>query len=248
MTNSLIGRWFRRERLHSGVSLIWEHHLSPEVHCNIWMVEGRDAILLFDSGLGVRSLKAEISELAERPVICVSSHSHFDHMGGAAEFEDHRSHGAEAEIFARPNLANTLARDYVTEEHFSAVPFAGFTVSTYRVQPAPLSSSLDDGDVIDIGNRAFTVLHVPGHSPGSIALWEKKTGLLFSGDCLYDGLLLDDLYHSNSEHFVSSMQRLKQLPVSVVHAGHFDSFGRARMHMLADEYIAGKRKPGCPME
>jgi glyoxylase-like metal-dependent hydrolase (beta-lactamase superfamily II) len=146
------------------------------------------------------------------------------------------------------NLANTLALAYVTEEHFSVVPFAGFTVSTYRVQPAPLSSSLDDGDVLDIGDRAFTVLHVPGHSPGSIALWEKKTGLLFSGDCLYDGLLLDDLYHCNSEHFVSSMRRLRQLPVSVVHAGHFDSVGRARTHTLADEYIAGKRKPGCPME
>ncbi len=242
----LTTRWFRRERLQNGVSLIWEHHVSPDVHCNIWMVEGRDALLLFDSGMGLRSLKAEIQELAERPVICVSSHSHFDHMGGAWEFGDHRAHGAEADVFAGPTPANTLALDYVAEHHFSALPFDGFTASTYLLQAAPVTGCLDDGDVIDLGDRAFQVLHVPGHSPGSIALWEKKTGLLFSGDCLYDGCLLDDLYHSNRDDFIASMERIMRLPVETVHAGHFDSFGRARMHSLAAEYIAGRRKPGCP--
>ena len=52
---------------------------------------------------------------------------------------------------------------------------------------------VEEGDIVDIGNRHFEVLHLPGHSPGSIGLWEASTGTLFSGDALYDGPLLDQL-------------------------------------------------------
>ena len=45
-----------------------------------------------------------------------------------------------------------------------------------------------------LGDRHFEVLHLPGHSPGSIGLWERRTGILFSGDALYDGPLLDELF------------------------------------------------------
>jgi len=41
-----------------------------------------------------------------------------------------------------------------------------------------------DGDIIDLGDRAFEVLHLPGHSPGSIALFEAATKTLFSGDAI----------------------------------------------------------------
>jgi glyoxylase-like metal-dependent hydrolase (beta-lactamase superfamily II) len=51
--------------------------------------------------------------------------------------------------------------------------------------------------VIDLCDRVFEVLHLPGHSPGSIGLWERQTGTLFSGDAIYDGPLLDELRDSN---------------------------------------------------
>lgn len=240
------GRWYRSERFGDGVSLIWEHHLSPDVHCNIWLVEGRNKNLLFDSGMGLRSLKAELSVLSEKPVVCVSSHSHFDHMGGAWEFDEHLGHASEAEIFAAPTAVNTLAADYVEPRHVASLPYDGFTVEGYTLTPAPLTGHVDDGDVIDLGDRILQVVHVPGHSPGSIALWEAATGLLFSGDCLYDGELLDELYHSNPADFADSMARLKEFPIETVRAGHYDSFGRDRARDLADDYIAGRRAPGCP--
>ena len=43
------------------------------------------------------------------------------------------------------------------------------------------------GDVIDLGDRAFEVIHTPGHSPGGIGLLERKTGIFLSGDIVYDG-------------------------------------------------------------
>ena len=67
--------------------------------------------------------------------------------------------------------------------------------------------------MVDTGDRAFEVLHLPGHSPGSMGLWEPKTGILFSGDCVYDGPLLDGLEESNIGHYIASMKRLRELPV-----------------------------------
>ncbi|HEY7688044.1 MAG TPA: MBL fold metallo-hydrolase, partial [Dongiaceae bacterium] len=83
----------------------------------------------------------------------------------------------------------------------------------------------------------------PGHSPGSMGLWEKGTGILFSGDALYDGPLLDELEDSNLADYVRTMRRLRELPVRVVHAGHDPSFGRDRLIELADAYLA-RRDPG----
>ena len=90
----------------------------------------------------------------------------------------------------------------------------------------------------DLGNRSFEVLHLPGHSPGSIGLWEKATGVLFSGDAIYDGPLLDELPGSDIGVYVTTMKRLRSLPVEIVHGGHEPSFGRARLIEIAHAYLA----------
>jgi glyoxylase-like metal-dependent hydrolase (beta-lactamase superfamily II) len=240
--------WFRHETLSDDVTLIWEHHVSPDVFCNIWFLRGRDRNLLFDSGLGVRSLRSELAFLDDKPVVCVASHSHFDHRGGHQEFVECLGHAAEAEIMAEPTRTNTLLADYVEPHHFSALPHEGFDPMSFTLAPAPLSGHLDEGDVIDLGDRVLRVLHLPGHSPGSIALYEEAAGLLLSGDAIYDGQLFDHLFHSDTDAYLDSMERLRHLPVSVVHPGHYSSFGGARMVEIADEYIAGRRRPGCPNE
>ena len=94
-----------------------------------------------------------------------------------------------------------------------------------------------DGDIVDLGDRQFEILHIPGHSPGSIGFWEAATGTLFSGDCIYDGPLLDGLSDSNITDYIASMKRLRDLPVRTVHAGHDPSFGRDRLLELIDAYL-----------
>ncbi|HEY4331304.1 MAG TPA: MBL fold metallo-hydrolase, partial [Ilumatobacteraceae bacterium] len=97
------------------------------------------------------------------------------------------------------------------------------------------------GDIVDIGDRQFEVLHLPGHSPGSIGLWEPATGTLFSGDAIYDGPLLDELAESDIDAYCTTMERLLTLPVTVVHAGHDPSFGRDRLRELARNYLERRR-------
>ena len=63
------------------------------------------------------------------------------------------------------------------------------------------------------------------------------TGILFSGDAVYDGPLLDNLEDSSIDDYIVTMERLRVLPVSVVHGGHDPSFGRDRLIEICDTYL-----------
>jgi glyoxylase-like metal-dependent hydrolase (beta-lactamase superfamily II) len=237
--------WYVAERMADGVTLIREKHVAPWLRCNIWHVRGRDRDLVIDTGLGLRSLVDEVPALAGRPLLGVATHTHFDHSGGLHHFADRAGHRLEADIIAAPDMSNTMIdTGFWTAESLTALPFRGFDYRRYRVRPAPLTELLDDGDRIDLGDRSFRVLHLPGHSPGSIALYEDATGALFSGDVVYDGDLIDNLSHSDPETLKASMARLRELPVTVVHGGHFASFGRDKLLAIMDEYLAGGRRLG----
>ena len=238
--------WYRVRPLAHGITHIDEHFIDPFYRCNIWHVRGRDRDLLVDSGMGVVSLTAQVPWLGTRDLLAVASHAHFDHVGNHHEFAHRACHPAEAHILADPRGDWNLADRFAVVEMFERLPPEGYRQSTYRVVPSPATQLVEAGDVIDLGDRVFEVIHVPGHSPGSIALWDEASGVLFSGDAVYDGPLVDDAYHSHVPTYLDSMRRLRELPVEVVHGGHFASFGRERFRQVIDEYVAGKRAGGCP--
>jgi glyoxylase-like metal-dependent hydrolase (beta-lactamase superfamily II) len=195
--------------------------------------------------MGVVSLRRQVAVLAERPVLAIASHTHFDHIGSHHEFAERAAHPGEAAILAAPHREATLAdkyvRDAVDAEMFTRLPPAPYRSDAYEVMPAPATRLIEDGDIVDLGDRHFQVIHLPGHSPGGLALWEAATGVLFSGDTVYDGPLIDDAYHSDVDDYVRSMERLRRLPVRVVHGGHFPSFDGERYRALIDGYLAEKR-------
>ena len=236
--------WYETIRMADGVTLIHEPWIKPFFRCNIWHVRGRDRDLLFDTGLGHVSLSRHVPLVTERKLVCVASHTHFDHIGCHHEFPERCVHAAEADILADPRNEWTLADRYATDEMFLVLP-AGWDSSRYRVAPAPAGRILEHGDIVDLGDRAFEVIHTPGHSPGGIALFERKTGVLLSGDIVYDGPLIDDAYHSDADDYFATLEGIRGIDVSVVHGGHFPSFGATRFHQIIDEYLALKRKPGC---
>ena len=170
---------------------------------------------------------------------------HHDHAGGLCQFDIRIGHSAEAKIFAEPSR-KTIVADLLDASVIRKSPYEGFDVSTWCYQPAPLTGQVDDGDAIDLGDRYFHIVHVPGHSPGSVAIFEPKTGIILTGDAIYDGVLYDHLFHSVPDHLVHSLHKMLSLDFSVVHAGHFDSFDRARAEIITREYLDGKRSMLCP--
>ncbi|MBN5565536.1 FAD-binding protein [Pseudomonas aeruginosa] len=225
-------RWFETRHFYNGISLIHEPYVRPFYRCNMWHVQGRERDVLVDSGSGLVSLREQLPWLTERPLLAVASHTHFDHIAGHHEFAERLAHPAEAEILAAPDGDNTLARAYVGDEMFEAHPECPLCYAEYRVRAAPATRLIDEGDVLDLGDRVLQVLHTPGHSPGGISLWEAATQTLFSGDIVYDGPLVEDAYHSNLDDYASSLARLRELPVRTVHGGHFASFSGERLREM----------------
>ena len=241
MNKTIAQDWFEIIPFDHDIRLIREKYVEPWVRCNIWYIQGKNKSLLIDSGMGLRSLKSEISFLTEKPIDCISTHCHFDHFGGAYEFDSHLGHQLEVDVYQHPTEKNTASfKDFVRDEAFLALPFDSFTPDKYFVRPAPLTGYLDEGDVLDLGDRHFSVFHLPGHSPGSIALYEAKTQTLFSGDVIYDGELFDTVYHSDKTTYKESLQRLQNLPIQTVHGGHYGSFGKTQLDNIIESYFRGE--------
>lgn len=232
--------WWRTTPVGDGITLIDEPHIQPFYRCNCWHIRGGDEDLLVDSGMGVVSLRQWVPLVSERPLLAVASHTHFDHIGCHHEFPHRAVHRAEAHLLAAPSRKAVLADPYVTDGIFDALPPEPYDSATYAVTPAPAARILEDGDILAAGPRRFEVIHTPGHSPGGIALWEAATGVLISGDIVYDGQLIEDTYHSDIDDYVRSMERLLRLPVRVVHGGHFPSFAGARLREIIEDWLRRK--------
>ncbi len=246
--------WFVLEPAGDGVALVTEPHVHPLLRCNVWHVRGRDVDLVVDTSLGLQPLGHLVEHDLDHELLAVATHVHGDHVGGMHEFAQRAIHAAEAEELAAPGRVTVDTAEYgpavlgpyldagyeVGELLVDAVPLGGLAAATLDRRAAPATRLLADGDVVDLGDRAFEVVHLPGHSPGSIGLWESATGVLFSGDAVYDGPLLDELDGSDIEAYMTTMRRLRELPASVVHAGHELSFGRQRLVELCDAYLKAR--------
>ena len=245
-------RWFERKRISDDITLLWEPHVVPLMRCNIWHVRGRDRDLMIDTGMGVASLRDAARDILGHNVTAVATHTHADHIGGHHEFDHTLVHAAEAENLRVPADRSTLrlsqmpshyvesltrAGYVVDRDLITALPHAGYDMDDYAIHDSVVSEVVVEGDIVDLGDRHFEVMHLPGHSPGSIGLWEKSTGTLFSGDAIYDGPLLDEIDGADISAYRQTMERLRKLPVRVVHAGHDPSFGRERLVEIADAYI-----------
>lgn len=243
-----------------GITLITEPHVDILERANIWHIRGSARDLLIDSGMGVVPLRDSFPDLFEgRETIALATHTHLDHIGSIHEFDHRWVHPIEAE-----NLENPRGGTLVSEEMdlsmrqmfeaagypplgkylIHALPSRDYVPEDYVLPGAPPTRLVEEGDIIDLGHRCYTVLLTPGHSPGSLSLFEEKTGTLFAGDVIYDGPLLYQGPGMNVTDYVLSFEKLRALPITTVHAGHDPSFDDKRMHEIIDTYLARWRKEG----
>lgn len=173
---------------------IWrlsEPALAADCRSFFYLLDMPEALVLIDGGWGlVRSridlLGGGARSQDGRPLVAIATHSHSDHIGALHLAQRRYGHPVEAAVYADPQPYATQARPWIDTLDFAA-DGSRIDPATYRQLPCPLTHPVADGDMLDFGGGALTVLHTPGHSPGSISLVHRRTGLLFCADTVHDG-------------------------------------------------------------
>jgi glyoxylase-like metal-dependent hydrolase (beta-lactamase superfamily II) len=195
-------------------------HWIEGINGNCYLLADKD-ITLIDTGLphNAKKILGYISELHRAPTdlkLIVLTHYHIDHIGNAEELR---------KITGAKIAAHKEDAEYISGKKAAPAPkeamrivksAGGFT----KVQPFQVDLVLNDGDKV----AGLAVIHAPGHTPGSIALYDSKRKILFSGDTLrYSGGKVEGppgQFTMDPERVHQSIEKLKSLDFDTMLGGH----------------------------
>ena len=201
--------WFEIYRIRPGVFAIYEPKQFEEVIS--YLILGEKRALLFDTGLGVGKISAVVTRLTPLSVTVVNSHTYFDHVGGNAEFRNIWNRDL---LYTRKNMhgqPNIYSRDALAPERLCGLLPSGTDAKSYSIRPWKSTHSLRDRERIDLGGRVVEVIFTPGHTPDSVALLDRRNGLLFTGDSFYPGPIYLFVSETDFGAYTRSVARLAAL-------------------------------------
>jgi len=167
--------------------------------------------LLIDAGTGFHP-KILVRELHELDLFLedikrvILTHAHFDHSGGVHLFRAAKlgAHRDEAEIVENGDSKASLA-----------------TLFSANLKKKSVDFKLDDGDLIKSGGIKLRVIHTPGHTKGSICLYDETNKMLFSGDTVFEsGFGRVDFPGSSSREMKQTLEKLSKLEIDMILPGH----------------------------
>lgn len=146
-----------------------------------FLLAGTERALLIDSGMQVHNAKEIAEELTDLPLELLNTHGDPDHVGSNEEFDAFYMHPAEA-----ANYYNTQ------KKRGCFIP-------------------VEEGQIIDLGDRPLEIIALPGHTPGSIAVLDRKNRVLISGDPIQEGNNIFMFGVQREMHaYIYSMEKLEQ--------------------------------------
>jgi hydroxyacylglutathione hydrolase len=178
---------------------------------NMFLVEGSDPILV-DTGTGqhfptiIKTIEGLVPIKKLRTIVL--THRHYDHVGGASALMKRLGasvfiHELDAEVVGNGDSWGTMS--------------SMFNQSIDAIEVTPLKA----GHIFSTGDQKLKVLHTPGHSTGSICLYDETTKDLISGDTVFlGGVGRWDLPSGDFEALVKSVRSLHDLDVKSIYPGH----------------------------
>lgn len=172
----------------------WEGNGHLMANETLYLIEGNERAILIDAGTKIANLDKIVAGITSKPVTLVATHVHPDHTGEAI---------------------NCFPEIYLN---------AGDMVNVEQIMPNYKGKIkyLNDGEVIDLGNRQIEVIFTPGHTPGSTTFMDKAAGYGFSGDAFGSGNLL---LFTNFSTLLLSCQRISEYMekngIAKLYPGHY---------------------------
>ncbi|NBJ92004.1 MBL fold metallo-hydrolase [Parablautia muri] len=151
-----------------------------------FLLSGDEKALLIDSGMKIHNAKEIVRQLVSLPIELLNTHGDIDHVASNGEFEKFYMSPAEASNY-------------------------------YRTQKkSGCFIPVENGDILDLGNRKLEIVHIPGHTPGSIAVLDLDNRILYSGDTVQDDVIFMFGVQREFHAYMHSLEKLEK------YVGKFD--------------------------
>lgn len=206
-------KWFEVYRIQPGIFAIYEPGQWEEVIS--YLIVGKTKSLLFDTGLGIGDIKRLVSEITPVEPLVINSHTHYDHIGGNYQFQE--IYGMDNE-FSQLNSKGSPyeeVKEFVSADWIHGETPKGFDAQQYQIKPYKITKIFKDRDRIDLGDRILEIIFIPGHTPDSICLLDRKNRLLFTGDTFYPAPLYAHFPESNFNQYAQTAKLLHKLQSEV---------------------------------
>ncbi|MCQ4088391.1 MBL fold metallo-hydrolase [Saccharibacillus sp. JS10] len=214
--------WFTVEEIDSTTFAISEYGHWEKVHS--YLVIGTKYAALIDTGIGIGNIKTVVDRLTSLPIKVLTTHVHWDHIGGHGLFEEVYVHESEQSWLEKgiPGLPIEVIRRDVIRDLSQPLP-PDFDIEQYVPFTGKPTDVMKDSQSMDLGNRILTFLHTPGHSPGHLCFYEKDRGYLYTGDLIYKGTLFAFYPSTDPLLLVQSIQKINAIEyVTKILPGHHE--------------------------
>lgn len=196
----------------NGVTQLKENIFQFRGKCMSYLVKGARKNLLIDTGLPwehelLENQLASVGLSKEDIHIVALTHEHLDHIGCVPQFSPRTI------IAAHSMSANKIS---MQDEFVLMSKAFHLNVEEYHID-----FHLHHGTTIDLGGTVLQVLHTPGHSSGSICLYEPNQQVLFTGDTIFAGGTLGGIFPSGSiSDYALTLRQLSVLRIKELYPGH----------------------------
>ena len=199
----------------------------PDSHAYILGKPSSQNLSLIDPGVvrkggyKIQAIQKEGIELSSIKRI-IMTHTHLDHIGCLAEIQKQIPwaelwmHQLEADLLEQGDERAVYGMD--TFRVVSQLQF-GLKPGAFKFQ---VNRKLQGGETLDLGDTTWEVIHIPGHSMGSIGLYHRSMKILIPGDVIYADYAIGrfDLYGADAYELKKSLMRLAELEVDILLPGH----------------------------
>ncbi len=183
-----------------------------QTNCYIVWRKDRQNCWIIDPGGLAKSIVRRLKSLNLTPEKIIITHGHWDHFIGnrglKGQFPNTRILIHEQDADMLPNAKENMSLSFLGKSIFSP----------------PADELLTDNEIIELSDYKFSVIHTPGHSPGSICLYSEQVGVLFSGDLIFadGGVGRTDLPRSSHSDLLTSLGKIfSTIPdKTIIYPGH----------------------------